>query len=272
MNRYCGHILITLVAFVSILSSCGRDEAEVIPRGDLAQIYAEMLLTDQWVMSTPNVRKIADTSLVYEPILEKYGYDSDDYRKSVDVYMDDPERFARIFRETSDILDRRLTDLKRQKEIQEKEMLRRKEMEKYRSNFKPEEFFPYLFDEPYIHYYDSVSFEPDSILQIYRLTPIERADTIYDRIEMIILRSDTLAAADTIAASDTLMIADTLVVTDTLAAADTMAASDILTISDTLAVSDTLAAKDTVDKKFNLKKSDVRKIKFRNKEITNGNK
>ena len=65
-------------------------------------------MTDQWVTSTPGIRMIADTSLVYEPILDKYGYDSDDYRKSIEVYMDDPERFARIFRESGDIIEERL--------------------------------------------------------------------------------------------------------------------------------------------------------------------
>mgnify|MGYP003445798638 FL=1 len=62
--------IVILTASVLVLSSCGKDEAEVIPRAKLAKIYAEMLVTDQWVTSTPGVRMIADTSLVYEPILE----------------------------------------------------------------------------------------------------------------------------------------------------------------------------------------------------------
>ena len=53
--------------------SCRKDEAEVIPRSKMAEIYAEMLVTDQWITTTPGIRMIADTSLVYEPILEKYG-------------------------------------------------------------------------------------------------------------------------------------------------------------------------------------------------------
>ena len=87
----------------------------------------------------------------------------------------------------------------------------KKEMEKYRSDFKPEEFFPYMFDEPYIHYYDSVSFVPDSLKSIYRLTPVERADTIYDRIEMIILKADTLEVTDSLPCLDSIDKKDTII-------------------------------------------------------------
>ena len=87
-----------MVAAVSLffLISCGGDKEKVIPRSKLAEIYAEMFITDQWLGANPSLRRSADTSLVYAPILEKYGYTSADYRKSVDMYMDDPERFSRI--------------------------------------------------------------------------------------------------------------------------------------------------------------------------------
>ena len=95
------HIAALAVLMCGIISSCAKEDTEVIPRKKMARIYAEMLMTDQWVTSVPGIRMIADTSLVYEPILEKYGYDSDDYRRSIEAYMDDPERFARIFRDSA---------------------------------------------------------------------------------------------------------------------------------------------------------------------------
>ena len=98
VKKRSAYIVAMALSALIFLASCGTDEAEVIPRDDMSRIYAEMLLTDQWIINTPNIRLIADTSLVYAPIFEKYGYDTDDYRKSVDHYMDDPERFARIFR------------------------------------------------------------------------------------------------------------------------------------------------------------------------------
>ena len=72
----------------------------------------------------------------------------------------------------------------------------RLEKMRIKSDFKPEEFFPYLFDEPYVHYYDSLSVEPDSVLMVYRLSNIDRSDTLFDGIRIIV--RDTAAVVDTI--------------------------------------------------------------------------
>lgn len=203
-----GRHILMLMVFALSLVSCSDKEGRVIPRAKLAEIYAEMFVTDQWVLSTPAVRRCADTSLVYEPILEKYGYTSADYRKSVEVYMDDPERFSRILRSTVGILDKRLVALNKKKD----ELDRLKALEKYleqlryESDFKAEEFFPYLFDEPYVHYYDSLTVEPDSALMIYRLRNIERTDTLFDGIRVIAL--DTLKVADTLDIIETPQVAE----------------------------------------------------------------
>lgn len=230
------HIIVLAVLASCVFSSCRKDEEKVIPRAKLARIYAEMLVTDQWITSTPGIRLIADTSLVYEPILEKYGYDSDDYRKSVDVYMNDPERFARILRTTGQILDKRIAELE---EIQELEELRAA-LPKIEADFRPEEFFPYLFDEPYVHYYDSIAFEPDSVLWIYRLKSIERADTIYDQLRMIIL--DSLVVADSLAMKDSLSLKDSLALKDTLALKDSIILAEPIDVLKLKTASDTAAS------------------------------
>ena len=100
MKRVLHKILILLAAAVLLASSCGGNKARVIPRSKMSKIYAEMFVMDQWVQNKPGLRMIADTSLVYEPILEKYGYDSEDYQYTVEYYMADPERFSRILRTT----------------------------------------------------------------------------------------------------------------------------------------------------------------------------
>ena len=92
MMKTCLRNICLITSFL-LLFACSR-EAKVIPRGKMAQIYAEMLVTDQWINSTPSVKRMADTSLVYEPILEKYGSSSADYRKSVETYMDDFSTYA----------------------------------------------------------------------------------------------------------------------------------------------------------------------------------
>lgn len=169
----------------------------MIPRSKMADIYMEMLMTDQWINDSPGMRMIADTSLVYEPILDKYGYDKLDYIYSVDHYMHDPERFSRILRTTAEKLDKRIKHLHKLKRQQELEAAAAKEfeafLERFQTDYSFSEYFPYLNDEPYVHYYDSLTFEPDT-LHVYRLMPIERADTLYDRLEMIV-RVDTLAVS-----------------------------------------------------------------------------
>lgn len=152
-------------------------------------------MTDQWISSTPSMRVVADTSLVYEPILAKYGYDKFDYIYSVDYYMNDPERFARIFRSCVEKLDKKikhLHKLKRQQELEAEAAQKFEEfLQSYQTDYTFEEYFPYMGDEPYVHYYDSLAFEPDSLL-VYRLKPIETADTLNV--------CDSIPVADTLAA------------------------------------------------------------------------
>lgn len=205
MKSYLRYIPVLFIMVLTFFTSCNNDDEKLIPRGRLSMIYAEMLATDQWVINNPDLRTVADTSLVYEPILKKYGYDSEDYRYSVDVYMDDPERFSRIFRAAAEILNDEIIELKRLKKEQEDaaERLKMTVMIDMKS------FFPYLGEEPYVHYYDSLDVVYDSTAT-YKIMPIERADTIYDRIEMII-RVDSLSVADSLHVVDSIMIADTLI-------------------------------------------------------------
>ena len=200
MRRF-GYIFAAFLS-VLLLFSCGFREAKVISRKDMAQIYAEMLLTDQWIVTNPSMRRVADTSLVYEPILNRYGYTKEDYILSVNKYMDDPERYSRILRTTGEILDEKLSALNDRKEKLEKEAALRRALEEIRIEAEIDiaEYFPYLFDEPYVHYYDSVAVELDSMM-VYRLRNGERTDTVFDGIKVIV--KDTLASGDSLALPDT---------------------------------------------------------------------
>lgn len=222
--------IVPLLAVI-VFASCKKDEAEVIPRGKMADIYAEMLMTDQWISSTPGVRMIADTSLVYEPILQKYGYDKYDYIKSIDHYMNDPERFSRILRSSGEKLEKRLKELRKRQKQMELEDAALKEVLKHQTDYSFDEYFPYLADEPYVHYYDSVTFEPDSF-RVYRLVPIERADTLYDRIRMII--RDFLAVSDSLSVTDSLSVEDSLNVADAVTVKDSIIPSRPVKVIDRL--------------------------------------
>ncbi len=98
-------------AVISLLAGCRR-EGRLIPRKQLAYIYSDMLVADQWLSDHRTFRRQADTTLFYEPIFEYYGYTTADYVYSVRHYMDDPERFARIMKKSSTLLGSRLRRLK----------------------------------------------------------------------------------------------------------------------------------------------------------------
>ena len=101
---------------VLALSASCMSRGRVIPRAAMSEIYAEMFMADQWINSDYKLRRMADTTLIYGGIFEKYGYTVNDYRRSMEYYMDDPDRYARILKQTTLIIERRISDLKKEKE------------------------------------------------------------------------------------------------------------------------------------------------------------
>lgn len=97
--------------FLAMTFSC-TDGGKVIPKKKMVRIYADMFVADQWLNQNYKAERVADTSFVYEAIFEKYGYDSEDYRASVDYYIQDPDRFARILRQTVLELEDRMDEQK----------------------------------------------------------------------------------------------------------------------------------------------------------------
>ena len=212
MKRYLRHILILLATAMILAPSCRREGPRVIPRSKLAKIYAEMFVTDQWVQSKPGLRTIADTSLVYEPILQKYGYDSDDYQYSIDRYMDDPERFSRILRSTAEILDKEIKLL--QKQQAELKLHEEKKMEAAKFEITMFQFYDDLISSDGLRgWSDSLDVVWDTVFNAYRFRRIHRTDTIYEGPWMIV--NDTLAVSDTMP-SDSLAVADSLIAVDSL--------------------------------------------------------
>lgn len=213
-------VILLLLAAMVLAPSCRRNGPRVIPRGKLAKIYAEMFVTDQWIQNTPKLRSIADTSLVYEPILEKYGYTSEDYQHSVQHYMDDPERFSRILRTTGEILDDQIKDLKRkQKELQELEARRLAESKRKYPEY--ELWYTELPPRNERDYSDTISVGWDTVSLMFKFRYMPRTDTIYEGVRMIV-------------PADTLTIADSLSVTDSIAVVDSGAGPKLLPLSDTL--------------------------------------
>ena len=127
MKHSVGKILALSVLLVLALG-CGH-RGRVIPEDKFSDIYAEMLLADQWISSHMKARKVADTTLFYAPILEKYGYDVLDYDASVRHYMKKPSDFAAILESSS----KKLTAYANRLQAVEDEMKSRYKLPAYRS-------------------------------------------------------------------------------------------------------------------------------------------
>ena len=230
---------VALILFAAIiLSSCG---ARVIPRKTMARIYAEMFLVDQWLKNDRTLSRTADTSFVYEPILEKYGYTSADYRKSVVHYMDDPERFSRILERTEDILSDHIDLLNHTDKLEHRLDSIRKAK---KARWYPVVRIPVLPESPYLN--DSLSYEIDSTGMVH--IHFAKADTMFAGPLMVIkdsiLRRDSIVTAirDSLIAAKVdsaslQAILDSLVALQYAAPVDSLALADSLAVADSVAVS-----------------------------------
>ncbi len=111
--------IIPLMVVILALGACSGG-ARVIPVRKMEKIYREMFLADQWLAENPDKRVAADTSWFYEPIFEKYGFTSDDYRKSVDHYLNDPKRYAEMLSRVVKSLNTEAGALNRKLALQDK--------------------------------------------------------------------------------------------------------------------------------------------------------
>lgn len=111
MQRLFRNIVAAVMLALAIVS-CSR-KGRVIPKDTLSQIYADMFLVDQWISKERERMKAADTSLVYEPVLARYGYNSEDYRATVAAYLSEPDKYADVFKGSTAILKAYIDDIVR---------------------------------------------------------------------------------------------------------------------------------------------------------------
>lgn len=104
------HIFIILTAALLCLSSC-REKESIIPKDIMSQIYYDIYMTDEAVDVNYRLRRMADTMRVYEPIFNRYGYTTEDYNRSVNFYMERPDKFEDVFEETKTMLEKRKAEL-----------------------------------------------------------------------------------------------------------------------------------------------------------------
>lgn len=110
-----------LLALVLCVASCGRPK-DVIKRDEMAVIIEDMILADYWVsLQSAEIRRQSDTTHFYEGIFNKYGYTLDDYLRSVDYYLNDPERFARIVKKTKASIEAKRNKLQAELDAKQEE-------------------------------------------------------------------------------------------------------------------------------------------------------
>ena len=201
----------TASVLLSVLSSC-RD-SRVIDEEDMAKIYAEMLMTDQWIRENPEVKNLADTTLVYEPILKKYGYTSENYRYSVNYYLDRPKDFAEIMKMTTKILDARKSELLKERERLDAQQKTQEYIKSMAShiNLDKEMFSVKSSDSELFDPNDSLTIQWDSLSYCFRINRIHRVDSLSV--------SDTLSVVDTLVKTKPLDSIKVLPKMDTLKAA-----------------------------------------------------
>ena len=106
-----------VLALVLLAVSCMGPRK--IPRGDMVLIFHDMFLQDQQVRGDISMRRVADTSLVYEGIFNAYGYNTDDYLHSIRIYIQNPEQMSKLFAKTAEMLSKELEDVKKQVAFQD---------------------------------------------------------------------------------------------------------------------------------------------------------
>ena len=107
------HIMVLLLA-VAVVSCQGP---RVIPRKDMVRVMREMLLQDQQIRINLTGRQ-ADTLLVYEGIFEEYGYNTDDFRHSLNYYLAEPARMEKVMTEVAEGLEKESKGLREELELE----------------------------------------------------------------------------------------------------------------------------------------------------------
>lgn len=172
--------VLPLVLVALALVCCSR-RSRVIPASTLSDIYVDMFMADQWIAQNQRARKTADTSNIYAPIFDKYGYTVEDYDASVRHYLRKPDKYAKILKSAGSKLSRQAKRL----EAIEDAIQNRVKFSPYR----PEKFR-----------YDTLRFKDDSL----GLWPNDSSLVDRGALRDSLARIDSLARRDSLARVDSI--------------------------------------------------------------------
>ena len=115
MRKAAAHIIAVLVLLLCA-AGCGGRRGRVIPANTMAEIYAQMFLADQWLADHQSSRRTADTTQFYGAVFKEYGYTFRDYDRSVNYYLDHPQKYTKLLEKSAGIIDAKLKPLKAEKD------------------------------------------------------------------------------------------------------------------------------------------------------------
>lgn len=81
-NIFC----IPLTVVILMLCACSKKD-NIIPKQEMTRIIGEMYIADQYIERKPELRAQIDTLILYEAVTNRYGYTIEDFRISVEYYL-----------------------------------------------------------------------------------------------------------------------------------------------------------------------------------------
>ena len=87
-----------LLLFIFCALSFTSCERPPIKPADFADICHDMFLVRAYVEKNPVVEVSTDSLSVYGAILDRYGYSPDEFRRTVDYYVSNPDDYARLLK------------------------------------------------------------------------------------------------------------------------------------------------------------------------------
>lgn len=90
-------VLATSFLFSLLLfTSCSKER---IPKEDFKKVLKDIFLTDLIIQREGQLSQMADSALVYKPVLDKHGYTTGQFLATLDYYVGRPDRLKSLLRQ-----------------------------------------------------------------------------------------------------------------------------------------------------------------------------
>lgn len=184
-----------LALLLLVLLPCCSKKGRIIPEDKLVDIYADMFLADQWINSQSRLRRTADTTCFYEPILREYGYTTLDYDATVRHYVRKPDDYSKILKMAGQKLQAQSRRLQKVEDAYNK----REKLPPYKK--RPLHFGKIFDSDTFMlwHLADT------ALLRIADSTALAPVDSLALRGSLALADSTALAALDSLALADSLV-------------------------------------------------------------------